>query len=336
MPRPVERVVHDLGDSPVDASSFVSELRIEDGREQRVTETKRVVFAFDHVRDNGRIQRVRVDAGPLEQRGRGSPECGCESERLARRRGKAGEARTQEPLERLRDGKRLCRVDLEAQGAPELERVERIAARALVDPEQRLTRKGPIHSVAQKPVQRADAQRPERQPLDVLLCERLLDLRRLCAACAAPCKEKAHAACIEPPQTRRRARRSRPRRTTADRRSRRQACAPPRAPRARRERRALAHANRRYPASCPRPGALLRAHADAAATTEAARRRGHARTDRRSRRTRGCAPPRPVARKGQAVPAHARTRPPRARAPTSRFRALPGARARKGPAPRCR
>ena len=203
MPRAVEWVVHDLSDSPVDASPFVPELRIEEGREQRVTEAKRVAFAFDHVRDNGRIERVRIDAGPLEQRGRGSPECGCESERLARRRGKAGEARTQEPLERLRDGKRLCRVDLEAEGTPELERVERIATRALVDPEQRLTREGPIHSVAQKPVQRADAQRPERQPLDVLLRERLLDLRRLCAVCAAPCEEKAHPACIEPPQSER-------------------------------------------------------------------------------------------------------------------------------------
>src|SRR5439155_1758626 len=95
--------------------------------------TKRAVCAFDHLRDNGRIERLRVDTGTLEQRGRRSPECGCETERLARRRRKAGEARAQEPLERLRDGKRLRQVDLEAQGArePERARIDSIRRRVL-------------------------------------------------------------------------------------------------------------------------------------------------------------------------------------------------------------
>ena len=48
-----------------------------------------------------------------------------------------------------------------------------------MDAEQRLAREGPAEPVAQEPVERADAERPHRQPLDALGAERLLEPRRL-------------------------------------------------------------------------------------------------------------------------------------------------------------
>jgi hypothetical protein len=69
-----------------------------------------------------------------------------------------------------------------------------------VNPEQRLAREGPMHAVAQEYVERTDAQRPERQPPDVLLCERPLDLRRLRAVRVPPRQQQEHPAPIEPPQ----------------------------------------------------------------------------------------------------------------------------------------
>jgi hypothetical protein len=66
VPRPDKRVVHGVGDSPVDTLPVVCEVCVEHRREQRVTETKRAVLVFDHIRRDGGIERARVDACALE------------------------------------------------------------------------------------------------------------------------------------------------------------------------------------------------------------------------------------------------------------------------------
>src|ERR671936_507973 len=63
-------------------------------------------------------------------------------------------------------------------------------------------------------MERADAERPDWQPLDVLGAERLLRLRRLRAPDNAPREQHEHAARAEPPQREReRARKQVPRPT---------------------------------------------------------------------------------------------------------------------------
>ena len=62
--------------------------------------------------------------------------------------GKRIDARADELLQRLRDGQRLSGVELVRQGSCDLERVERIAARRLVDPEQRRPREGAVEPLA--------------------------------------------------------------------------------------------------------------------------------------------------------------------------------------------
>ena len=93
----------------------------------------------------------------------GVPSADCEPERLACRRGEAGQPRADQPVERLRDRQRLERVDVAVERAGELEREERVPTRALVDPEKRLACKRSAEPVAQQPMDGADAERPDRE-----------------------------------------------------------------------------------------------------------------------------------------------------------------------------
>ena len=142
-------------------------------------EADRAVVALDHVRGDRRLEHACRNARPLKERLRRRPQRRGERERLARGRGQSGESRTHELFERLRNRERLERVDVLVENAGQLQRKERIPARRLVDAEQRLPRERPAESVAKQPMERADAERPNRQPLDSLRTERLLDPRRL-------------------------------------------------------------------------------------------------------------------------------------------------------------
>ena len=92
------------------------------------------------------------------------------------------------------------RVDVGVENAGQLQREERVPARPLVDAEQRLAREGPAEPVAQEPMERADAERSHRQPLDALRAERLLESRRLRSVDEPPGEQQEHAARGEPSQ----------------------------------------------------------------------------------------------------------------------------------------
>ena len=130
----------------------------------------------------------------------GAPSAEAKREGLAGGVGKGAEPLAHELLERLRDRKRLERVDVGVEHACQLEREERVPARALVDAEQRLPREGSVEPVEQEAVQGADAERPDRQPPDALLLERLFELGRAWAFPEPPRQQHEHAVGLDPSQ----------------------------------------------------------------------------------------------------------------------------------------
>ena len=109
------------------------------------------VLALDHVRGElpGRARPPRRPPAP------GATPTACpsadgERERVARGRRKTGEPRAHELVERLGNRQRLERVDVHVENARQLQREERIAARPLVDAEQRLARERPAEAVVQE------------------------------------------------------------------------------------------------------------------------------------------------------------------------------------------
>jgi hypothetical protein len=81
----------------------------------------------------------------------------------------------------------------------QLEREERVSARALVNAQQRLPGEGPPDTVTQESVDCADAERSDWKPLDTVRGKRSLELCRLRAVDATTCEEEAHAFPAEPP-----------------------------------------------------------------------------------------------------------------------------------------
>ena len=69
-----------------------------------------------------------------------------------------------------------------------------------MDAEQCLAREGPAEPVAQQPMERADAERPHRQPLDALRTERLLESRLLRSVDEPPGEQQEHVVRGEPSQ----------------------------------------------------------------------------------------------------------------------------------------
>src|SRR5262245_66489499 len=90
----------------------------------------------------------------------GVPSAEASASAVAGGRGEPGQPVADELLERLGNRQRLGRVDRVAEHA--LEREERVAARALVDPEERLAGERPAEAVAEHAVHGADAQRAQR------------------------------------------------------------------------------------------------------------------------------------------------------------------------------
>ena len=140
------------------------------------------------------------DAHPLEERLRRRPQRRRQRQRLVGRRGQPGEPRAEELVEPLRHRQRLERVDVRVERAGQLQCEERIPARPLVDAEQRLASERPPQAVVQEPMERADAERTDRQPLQALRCERLLELRRLGPVGEPPGEQHEHRARGEPSQ----------------------------------------------------------------------------------------------------------------------------------------
>ena len=257
------------------------------------------VFALDHARGDCRLERVRRDPRPLEQRLRGRAQRGGECERLAGRRREPGEPRAHELLEGLGTGA-AASGSTSVRGAGQLQREERVPARPLVDPEQRLAREGLRADHAEADGARRRSSGPTTA-VDGSCGERALQL----ADCA-------------PPSASRRA----SRRTHLAASSRRSANASAAdedgvepldvvdgdqsglAVAEKLERVAHGEAKRRGSTGRPhRPRAATRprARAAAAAAATATRRRGRLRADLRARRARGRARPRPDARRGRAV-----------------------------------
>ena len=92
--------------------SLVAEILIEHRREQRVRETDRPAVALEDMRRQGTVERVSLNARPLEHGIGTRPQRGDKCERPARRCRQTGDPRLQQLVESVRDGKRLGRVEL--------------------------------------------------------------------------------------------------------------------------------------------------------------------------------------------------------------------------------
>ncbi len=174
-----ERILDDSRDPSVHAPPILSEILIEDRRQQRVGEADRRMLTLDDVCCGGWFECVRRDAHVLEERLRGRADRRHERERLAGGGRESGDPRAQELFERLGDRQWLEWVDVGVENASELQREERISARPLLDADQRLAREGPAEPVVQELVERAHAERPHRHPPDPLRTKPRVDFRRL-------------------------------------------------------------------------------------------------------------------------------------------------------------
>src|SRR3954469_16337780 len=172
-------VVNDARDPRVNPPPLLPQVPVESRRQQRMGEANDAVVALDNARGDRGLERVCRNARPLQERFRRRPECRGERERLARGRGKPGETRADELVERLRHRERLERVDVHVKNADQLQGEERVPTRPLMDAEQCLAGERPLETVVEEPMQRADAERTYRQPLDALRGECALELRRL-------------------------------------------------------------------------------------------------------------------------------------------------------------
>ena len=105
----------------------------------------------------------------------------------------------QELFDRVGDRERRERVDLLGEYSRQLQRKERIPARPLVDPKQRLARERPLHPVAQQPVQRPRAEWSHGHASDPVRTECSFELRPRCRLSAPPCEEKTDRSRAQPP-----------------------------------------------------------------------------------------------------------------------------------------
>jgi hypothetical protein len=166
-------------------------------REQRVDEADP---AAGHVGDplrDGRPERLRRLADACrEERVGGRLEGGCgEKERLAGPAGQAGDPLGRERGERLRHGQRLAGSHLgptPVERAADLERVERVPAARLLDPEQHETRERAAEPREEEPVERCQGERAERASLEPRCGHRRLQAERV-ERCAGAAHRSQHA-----------------------------------------------------------------------------------------------------------------------------------------------
>ena len=271
-----ERILDDLCETTVDALPLAGrEPLVEDRGQQRVREPDRAAGELDHVRSERRLECAGLDPRAGELCRRQARIRGREHEHLARRCVEAVETGGDELLQPFGDGERLRRIRHRAVGAErprELERVERIPARHRVQPEQRRPGQAAGEQAVQDLMRRADAERPDPDPLDPVAVERVLDRGRLLRLAEPPRPQQRDVGLRQPPQRKPDARSPTWRRATAGRRLRSPA-RPRRAARERSEPRLRAPAGRRRPRGHPRSAARPRAPGAAARSGPAAPRR---------------------------------------------------------------
>jgi hypothetical protein len=173
-----ERIVGDISHALVDLEGAFSQILVENGRQERVGEANRPVLALEHLRGDRRPECVRRYPGALEGRLRGRADRSCERECVARGRRETREPHAQQFLQGLGDGQRLERIDLRLDETGQLQREERVPARALVDAEEGLAAERSAEAVEQQPLERTDAQRLDVKVLETLCGDRVLELRR--------------------------------------------------------------------------------------------------------------------------------------------------------------
>jgi len=122
--------------------------------------------ALDDVRDQRRLERILGMSRGRQEVDRGRAEGGDERQRAARAFGQRRESSAYQVVQALRDRERLRRVDVHGQRSRELEGVERIPARGLVDAEQRWSREDAVEALAEDRLQRADGQGADMKTLD--------------------------------------------------------------------------------------------------------------------------------------------------------------------------
>ena len=131
-----DRVVEELTEKSVCRPPLaVRQSPIEGGGEQGMREADLADHALDDVRDQRRLERILGMSRGRQEVDRGHAEGGDERQRAARAFGQRRESSAYQLVQALRDRERLRRVDVHGQRSRELERVERIAARGLVDAE---------------------------------------------------------------------------------------------------------------------------------------------------------------------------------------------------------
>src|SRR5204862_5319738 len=123
-----------------------------------------------------------------------------ECERRAGLRRQLGQASPHELVQSLGHGQRLGGVDLFVESARDLERIERIAARVLVDTQQSLAREDAVQAISEECVQGTGAERPKRQPPNGRRRQCTLELRWLCSVREPTRKQQKHWARVESPQ----------------------------------------------------------------------------------------------------------------------------------------
>jgi hypothetical protein len=193
-----ERILDDVREASVNGPPLVPQIAVEDRRQQRVGEADRPVLALDHLRGERRLERVGCNARLAQNGLGGGAQCRGEREGPAGWRGEPGDPRAHELLERLRNRQRLSGVDVPIQHSGELQGEERVAARSLVELEQRLAREWPAEPVEEQPMQRADAQRRDRETPDSLRAECRLDARARRRVADPLGGQHEHGACREP------------------------------------------------------------------------------------------------------------------------------------------
>ena len=178
-----ERILDDLCETTVDALPLAGrQPLVEDRGQKRVREPDRAAGELDHVRSERRLECAGLDPGAGKLCRSQARIRGREHEHLARRCVEAVEAGGDELLQPFGDGERLRRIRHRAVGAErprKLERVERIPARHRVQPEQRRPGQAVGEQAVQDLMRRADAERPDPDPLDPVAVERVLDRGRL-------------------------------------------------------------------------------------------------------------------------------------------------------------
>ena len=133
--------------------------------------------SLDDVRGERRVERPGLDPGRLEDGHRRPSVRGDQEQRVVRRSAEPAEAGAQESRQRI--GDRDCvghRVTL-SRSARELQCVEGVSARDLVQPEQRRSWERPPQRLAQQQLGRTDAQWPHLESFDGTRCKSVLDAR---------------------------------------------------------------------------------------------------------------------------------------------------------------